>query len=552
MNKKSKGINWWQKKYIIMTFTAIAIVCIALCLYRNNETAYANIAKIDTLLAQGKTDSAYQALTKVRKGGIQSESEQAYYNLLKAEIMFRKSIAPPEYTGINQSISFYGKAKDYRKLARAYYVKGRIADLSGNVKECVRCMAMAESMASKTNDNLLKCRIYITLAATCINGGESQLALENGRKAIYFGEKSGNKEMLLYCYSNLSSIHSRLNNPDSSLFYANKSLPLIRYISDGSKIYALTNIGAAYEFRDPAKAKAYARKALEIKPYANAYHLLGAIAYREGRTEDGKALLRRGIEVSTELMRTISMTEDLAECEQKEGNSGEAARLLKMATAMRDSLARKNTADSIAAVMAAHELLQTEQAAEAERCLFNIIISALAAAAVIGLLAVVVYLSLSKKSLRQAKEKAEESERELSALKEKLAALRVTGKKEADAHQKELRKMEAQHKKAVEALSKAMEETMANGHHLYRQVARGESIAQWKKREMAWFAEYYMAINKEFGHMIENGYTGLSYRQTTFLILEHLGKTQEETMEMMNISYDNYRKMRSVINTKKI
>ncbi len=551
MNKKSKGINWWQKKYIIMTFTAIAIVCIALCLYRNNETAYANIAKIDTLLAQGKTDSAYQALTKVRKGGIQSESEQAYYNLLKAEIMFRKSIAPPEYTGINQSISFYGKAKDYRKLARAYYVKGRIADLSGNVKECVRCMAMAESMASKTNDNLLKCRIYITLAATCINGGESQLALENGRKAIYFGEKSGNKEMLLYCYSNLSSIHSRLNNPDSSLFYANKSLPLIRYISDGSKIYALTNIGAAYEFRDPAKAKAYARKALEIKPYANAYHLLGAIAYREGRTEDGKALLRRGIEVSTELMRTISMTEDLAECEQKEGNGGEAARLLQMATALRDSLARKNTADSIAGVMAAHELLQAERDAEAERGNWMAIVAVLASVAGAAALAAVIYLKRTRRDLRQARIQVEKSESKLNALKEKLAALRAMGKKEADAHQKELRKMEARHKKAEEELNKAMEETMANGHRLSGQVARGESIAQWKKREMRWFAEYYMAINKDFGLVVETGYTGLTYRQTVFLILEHMGKTQEEIMAMMNISYDNLRKMRSVIYTKK-
>ena len=552
MNKKSKGINWWQKKYIIMTFTAIAIVCIALCLYRNNETAYANIAKIDTLLAQGKTDSAYQALTKVRKGGIQSESEQAYYNLLKAEIMFRKSIAPPEYTGINQSISFYGKAKDYRKLARAYYVKGRIADLSGNVKECVRCMAMAESMASKTNDNLLKCRIYITLTATCINGGESQLALENGRKAIYFGEKSGNKEMLLYCYSNLSSIHSRLNNPDSSLFYANKSLPLIRYISDGSKIYALTNIGAAYEFRDPAKAKAYARKALEIKPYANAYHLLGAIAYREGRTEDGKALLRRGIEVSTELMRTISMTEDLAECEQKEGNSGEAARLLKMATAMRDSLARKNTADSIAAVMAAHELLQAERDAEAERGNWMAIVAVLASVAGAAALAAVIYLKRTRQYLRQAKVRVEKSERQLNALKEKLAAIKATSKKEADAHRKALAKMEAEHNKAVEALNKAMEETMANGHLLHGIVERGESIAQWKKKEMAWFTEYYMTVNKEFAHAVETEYKGLTYRQKVFLILEDMGKSAEQTMDTMGISQDNYRKMRSVINTKRV
>ena len=357
MNKKTKGTTLWHKKYFLAAIATIVVVCTALSIYRQDEQIHADTALIDTLLTHGKTDSAYQSLRKLRKWEIQSKSELAYYNLLQAEIMFRKNIAPPEYAGINQSIEFYGKAKDYSKLARAYYVKGRIADLNGNIKECVRYMTMAESAASNTNDNTLKCRIYITITSTCINGGERHLALENGRKAIYFGEKSGNKELLTYCYSNFAAIYARFGNQDSAIFYTEKYIPLIRYLPDSSKMFALTNIGAAYEFRDPTKAKEYARKALEIRPYANAYHLLGAIAYREGRTEEAMGLLKRGIKASAELMRTISMTEDLAEYEQKEGNSGEAARLLKMATTMRDSLARKNTADSIAGVMAAHELL---------------------------------------------------------------------------------------------------------------------------------------------------------------------------------------------------
>ena len=552
MNKKTKGTTLWHKKYFLAAIATIVVVCTALSIYRQDEQIHADTVLIDTLLTHGKTDSAYQSLRKLRKWEIQSKSELAYYNLLQAEIMFRKNIAPPEYAGINQSIEFYGKAKDYSKLARAYYVKGRIADLNGNIKECVRCMTMAESAASNTNDNTLKCRIYITITSTCINGGERHLALENGRKAIYFGEKSGNKELLTYCHSNFAAIYARFGNQDSAIFYTEKYIPLIRYLPDSSKMFALTNIGAAYEFRDPAKAKKYARKALEIRPYANAYHLLGAIAYREGRTEAAKGLLKRGIKASTELMRTISMTEDLAEYEQKEGNSGEAARLLKMATTMRDSLARKNTADSIAGVMAAHELLQAEHNAEAERGNWMAIVAALASVAVAAALATVIYLKRTRQYLRQAKVRVEKSERQLNALKEKLAAIKATSKKEADAHKKALAKMEAEHDKAMKALNKAMEETMANGHQLYVTVERGESISQWKKKEMAWFTEYYMAINKEFAHAVETEYKGLTYRQMVFLVLEDMGKSAEEIMEAMGISPDNFRKMRSVINTKRV
>lgn len=548
-DKKHLNCRFAGKSIVIIYLACIAISqTLTGCGNKENCT----LVKIDSLLMHDKVDSATVALKSIVYSTLKNSDDIAHYNLLKSEILFRLKATAKDDSLIDMSIEHYSASNNKDKLAQAYYIKGRLNGNRNNIKECVRNLRKAESAAKGIDNDYLKSKICNSIAFYNMNGGNLTVALEHCKRGVSYGEKCSNKDMLTYCLQNMAAIHARLGNEDSAIYYIERCARLLKHLPINDRAILLTNIGAAYEFRDPAKAKAYARKALEIKPYANAYHLLGAIAYREGRAEEGKALLRRGIEVSTELMRTISMTEDLAECEQKEGNSGEAARLLKMATTMRDSLARKNTADSIAGVMAAHELLQAEQAAKAERCLFNIIISALAAAAVIGLLAVVVYLSLSKKSLRQAKEKAEESERELSSLKEKLAALRATGKKEADAHQKELRKMEAQHKKAVEALNKAMEETMANGHHLYGQVARGESIAQWKKREMAWFAEYYMAINKEFGHMIENGYTGLSYRQTTFLILEHLGKTQEETMEMMNISYDNYRKMRSVINTKKI
>lgn len=508
--------------------------------------------KIDSLLLHDKVDSATVALKSIVYPALKNSDDIAHYNLLKSEILFRTNALTKDDSIIDISIAHYSASNTKDKLAQAYYIKGRLNGNRNNIKDCVRNLKKAESAAKDIDDYYLKSKIYNSIAFYNMNGGNLTVALEHCKRGVSFGEKCSNKDMLTYCLQNMAAIHARLGNEDSAIYYIERCAPLLKHLPINDRAILLTNIGAAYEFRDPAKAKAYARKALEIKPYANAYHLLGAIAYREGRTEDGKALLRRGIEVSTVLMRTISMTEDLAECEQKEGNGGEAARLLQMATALRDSLARKNTADSIAGVMAAHELLQAERDAEAERGNWMAIVAVLASVAGAAALAAVIYLKRTRRDLRQARIQVEKSESKLNALKVKLAALRAMGKKEADAHQKELRKMEARHKKAEEELNKAMEETMANGHRLSGQVARGESIAQWKKREMRWFAEYYMAINKEFGHMIENGYTGLSYRQTTFLILEHLGKTQEETMEMMNISYDNYRKMRSVINTKKI
>ena len=508
--------------------------------------------KIDSLLMHDKVDSATVALKSIVYSTLKNSDDIAHYNLLKSEILFRLKATAKDDSLIDMSIEHYSASNNKDKLAQAYYIKGRLNGNRNNIKECVRNLKKAESAAKDIDNDYLKSKICNSIAFYNMNGGNLTVALEHCKRGVSYGEKCSNKDMLTYCLQNMAAIHARLGNEDSAIYYIERCARLLKHLPINDRAILLTNIGAAYEFRDPTKAKEYARKALEIKPCANAYHLLGAIAYREGRTEEAMGLLKRGIKASAELMRTISMTEDLAEYEQKEGNSGEAARLLKMATTMRDSLARKNTADSIAGVMAAHELLQAEQDAEAERGNWMAIVAVLASVAVAVALAAVIYLKRTRQYLRQAKMRVEKSERKLNALKEKLAAIKATSKKEAEAHRKALAKMEAEHNKAVEALNKAMEETMANGHLLHGIVERGESIAQWKKKEMAWFTEYYMTVNKEFAHAVETEYKGLTYRQKVFLILEDMGKSAEQTMDTMGISQDNYRKMRSVINTKRV
>ena len=548
-DKKHLNCRFAGKSIVIIYLACIAISQTLTCC-GNKENC--TLVKIDSLLMHDKVDSATVALKSIVYSTLKNSDDIAHYNLLKSEILFRLKATAKDDSLIDMSIEHYSASNNKDKLAQAYYIKGRLNGNRNNIKECVRNLKKAESAAKDIDNDYLKSKICNSIAFYNMNGGNLTVALEHCKRGMSYGEKCSNKDMLTYCLQNMAAIHARLGNEDSAIYYIERCARLLKHLPINDRAILLTNIGAAYEFRDPTKAKEYARKALEIKPCANAYHLLGAIAYREGRTETAMGLLKRGIKASTELMRTISMTEDLAQYEQKEGNSGEAARLLKMATTMRDSLARKNTADSIAGVMAAHELLQAEQDAEAERGNWMAIVAVLASVAVAVALAAVIYLKRTRQYLRQAKMRVEKSERQLKAHKEKLAAIKATSKKEAEAHRKALAKMEADHQKAVEALNKAQEETMANGHQLYMAVKRGECISQWKKKEMAWFTEYYMAINKELAHVVETSYKGLTYWQKVFLILEDMGKSAEQIMEAMGITPDNLRKMRSVINTKKV
>lgn len=288
-----------------------------------------------------------------------------------------------------------------------------------------------------------------------------------------------------------------------------------------------------------------------MKPFANAYHLLGAISHREGKTAEAKELFRKGISTSDDLMRTISITEDLAECEHGDGNYAEEARLLELATNMRDSMARENTADSIAALQMAHDMRQAEIAAEQESSRAMAAMTVIIVTAAAGCASLAIYTRRTRKSMRSIQRQAANRERLITEYKDKLRKAREEDKKEAETLRKAIGKLERKHEKDMAELDRKKEEVTANGHKLYETARRGGNISQWNKNEMRWFAEYYMAVDNGFRDEAGTRYSRLTARQTVFVILVRMGKSTEEIKSMMAISGDSLRKLRSAVNARK-
>lgn len=513
------------------------------------------LAEVDSLINHTRYEKADSLLTQVEREGLYSEEEKAYYGLLKSALKYCMYEGITNDSLIDRSIDYYKDRKDYNKLAQCYYFKGCNKEDLGDVKGYVWNLKSAEEAVNHVENDFMACKIYNCLTSININAVESNLAQKNGIKAIYYGEKSGSKDHLVYSYANYAMAQLLLGKVDSSIYYAEKSLPLIKYQNEDGQINTYMILGGSYEMRNPTKAREYALKVLEIRPVATAYHLLGAINMREGNLHEAESCFAKGISVSNDLMRTISITEDLADCKQKEGNVKEAARLMKQAQAMRDSLIVKDRNDSVAALQNIYDSQRAEkQAIEDGNENTRKDMAAFAALLASIIIAGIIYYKKNKVNANKLKAMVEMQDSKLNEQRETLAKLKESGqagRKEIERMRKKIKRMEEKQEKLLDKIKAEYDAMTKDGHELYMQVEREENISQWGKKEQQCFVEYYSMLDSNYAKFIEDMYDGLTYRQKVFLILWHMGKSDDKVMEIMAVSGENLRKIRSTIKARK-
>ena len=119
------------------------------------------LEEIDSLLIHDKVDSALHQLTSIPLKTIRSQADSAYYFLLLTEAEYRTS-GPnsSDSTSINYCVEYYKNSPDNEKQARAYYYKGVNTYSSLEPQKAILFLKQAEIEAEKTQNILLKHKIY--------------------------------------------------------------------------------------------------------------------------------------------------------------------------------------------------------------------------------------------------------------------------------------------------------------------------------------------------------------------------------------------------------
>lgn len=524
----------WNKLYISYLLVLSTIVgC-------NNGKMSERLTQIDTLLVHDKVDSALNLLTNIPLQSIQNKADSAYFFLLQTETEYRKWIPARTDSAISFSTAYYEDIADNEKLARAYYYQGVLADAADSLQKAILFIKHAETIAEKTDNLILKHKVYEKLAYINGRSYEKDLSVKYAQKALSLSEKLNDKEKQAIALLYMTSAYLHLGNKDSASICAHECLTLINSMDEEDKPYLYTNLGRVYENDDPKLAKIYLIKALNIKGLPYAYETLSRIYLKEDSITKAQSLWKEALDQTKESKMSRVRSDIFKAMRQQSVEQKD----FEQANALADSiLERQQRFSKIQEQERILEIQAKYDKEAAEKEFWNVIktwglgIIALIAA-IIGILS-----HLSYKGMKDKKELAE-SKIQLDAYIKKATKLENSGKATAV----EINKL---HEK-ISDLTQRHSGILAKGKELYDAIEAGGTTVRWSKNDFINYLEYFKMKDLPFVNEMETEYDHLSPKYIFFAVLEYEGKTDEDIQRIMGISESTLRSTRSRINSKRL
>ncbi len=519
---------------ILMLFIATLVVSCG-----GNDVSK-QLEQMDALLAEGKVDSVITLLDEVTLSDLQSKEDSAYYILIRTEARYRVYTQTPADSVINYSVEYYKGTSDKEKLARAYYYKGVIS--YENVKDLIASIHLvkqAEAHAEKTDNLLLKHKIYEKLAYYNGNAFEEALTLKYSKKALTVAKELNDSERQAAALIYMSSAYLHLGKNDSSKVCINECMPLIDSMDDLDKAHVYANIGQIFENDNPQLAKLYLQKAISIRGLAYAYQFLSNIYLREDSIDKAKSLWSQALE-KTKGNDVSKVRTGIFKAMRKQSIEQHDFML---ANALADSillqqerLFEKQREEKVAEIQAKYD---KETAVRDLREKYMVWGMGLLALTVI----VIAFLGYKSRQGIKAKKELVESNIQLEAYTKKAEELESSGKASAT----EINNL---HEK-INELTHRHSGILAKGKELYDAIEAGGTTVRWTKDDFINYLEYYKMRDLPFVNEMETGYNRLSPKYIFFAVLEHEGKDDEDVQRIMGISESTLRSTRSRINSKK-
>lgn len=522
-------------------YILIATIVAAAC-GGNGRKAQLELA--DSLIAKDMDDSAQAIINGIDANDIRSRETKAYYNLLKAELVFRSGIVTPNDSIINLCIAYYENSDDKHKLAQAYYFKGRMLHKRNKQSDAIMALKKAEQAAKHTDDNWLKARIYNNLASFNTLLSESRYALEYGKEAVRYANAYGNAQTLSDAYRQMSAIYTNLDMEDSSIVYAKKCEPLIKQIkNEKTKTLIHGSLAAMYlKTGNLYKAKQHALIVAQKDTSHSTYYILSCIYRKEGDTAKADSLRAKALHSADDHYRLMILT-DMWNEKKAEGKYREATELAEKITALRDTLANKERTDSIREKQTGSDIIAAASKKIAKQRSNTSLVLAIAIAMTIILGCAAHQINRKRKKAQAETEKANTGKKELTSINANLTEMvkcleaeaqdsKTTAEKMAKAYselERQLKQEEDRHNKELHKAAKEHLQDMKECLEMFRHVlTENGSITEWSKDKIAKFVSCWGALNSDEAETLNLKYAKLTEWNKMILILKLSGKTTKE------------------------
>ena len=494
------------------------------------------LEQIDSLLVHDKVDSALARLSELRITN-SNQADSAYFILLRTEARNRLMTLTQEDSLIDYSVNYYEKTLDDEKKARAYYYKGVTSYyLTNNLAASFLLAKQAEEFAEKTENQLLKHKIYEILAYYNSRAYENKLSLSYDKKALQIAKKLNDKNRQAIAFIGMAGSYHSLGNIDSLAICIQECLPLVDYIRNSDKAYLYTRIGEFYAESEPEMAKKYLQKAIDIYPQLYTYLCLSNIYLKEHNVEEAQKLWSKALQMNESTKGKIDILKAMRQQSMEQKDFMQANALADSILKMQERFYEGQREDQIAEIQAKYDKETAVRDLREKYMTWGL-----------GLLAlttiIVTFLGYKSRQGMKAKKELAESKIQLDAYTKKASELERSGKASAT----EINKL---HEK-INELTNRHSGILAKGKELYDAIETGETTVHWSKDDFINYLEYYKMKDLPFVNEMETDYNHLSPKYIFFAILEHEGKSDEDILRIMGISESTLRSTRSRINSKK-
>lgn len=520
---------------IMKKFSAYIIIIVLTLIGCKRDMIYTKLEGIDSLLLNDKLDSAYLEISKIQLSNIE-ERDIAYFYLLKTQTLYRLYKPVTSDSIINYSIKYYEKSKDKEKLACAYYYKGvTIYDL-GRTKDALLNIKKAENIALKNKDTILIHKIYEILSIFNAYSGEYDLAMKYAKLTLKLSYKEHNKNWIVYALNNMAGLYEKMKMDDLAVYYANKCMPLMKYVYKENKIDILSTIGTSYISKNRELAIKYLQKAISIHPDAETYLSLATIYSKEGNTDKANEYWHKALNTKDLKLRSDAL-QAIFDSKYKGQNYREACDISRQLLSTNEALADRQNQEQVKMTQYGYDE-EMETARVRQNATYATTITMILT---MILLAMWIYYKYKSTKLRN---EIMQNQMLINFYTTDIEKIKASN----DDETKEIEKL----KHKLSDLQKRQSQILSKGHKLYDSIIAGKTTSNWCKDDFINFIEYYRILDLPFIAYIEERYDCLSPKYKFFEILYHIDKTDEEVCQIMEISSSTMRANKTRIKRKMV
>lgn len=493
------------------------------------------LVEVDTLLAQKKKVEALDKLNNIMWQQLSTEELQAYYALLHAQASYPDDTTYRNIHSLDSTVAYYERVGIPSTLGRAYFEKGRWMRLWNHPNQAVLFFKKAEATLDEKTDFTRAFQTKMFLSRINLENNETELAHGKAREAMAMAFRSKNANFINAALSYISFCYWNEGRKDSALYYIGRAKAFIDQVPKHDQAGLLTNEAKMYTGTNDQLAEADLRSAIAIYPLPETYSALADIYVKQGKASRADSLWQRALQNGNASVRSEVMEQKMASY-SKAGDYARAYAIAHDLLALRDSMNRAAMKTRVGEVQLKYD--HDREQLHLERLIIIVVSMAL----LLTLLAIIIWVYYRYRSVR-TRERMLEDLRLIEEYKRQLGQL-------SDKSETMEGEVAALRHKLIETQDR-QSAVFFNGRTRYNEVLDDKPIVLWRKKDITDFIEYYRMIDLPFIHAVENGYDGLSAKNTIFLILEHINKTDEQKEAILGVSPSTIRSMRSRIKAKK-